>query len=308
MLYRNSVPRLGTRPCRISLDQLVQSVTLKIALHILFHIDSLSLDEDAVKKTASGINDLWHLSKNPRDQGMLAVQRATLHSALMKIFPDWTTSSSTRDNPLNFILPAYETLWRVVLFCFIEVSFRECHAVAADKWRETLKRSISKSPEKTLEIVKPKTMEQAISVQDIVNEALRLYTPTRRVHRKYHLKGSRPEILAADLEKLHRDAGLWGEEPYRFRPSRWLSLSEEARKSFMPFGNKPFLCPAQKDFGPKLIAISVASLCYHVGPHEWGLEYSKDGRRNQTLKDDQVLDTDRKAYGSWEIYRRIQST
>ena len=40
----------------------------------------------------------------------------------MVLFPDWDKSS--KENPLNLILPGYETLWRVVLRCFIEVTAR----------------------------------------------------------------------------------------------------------------------------------------------------------------------------------------
>lgn len=50
------------------------------------------------------------------------------------------------------------------------------------------------------------------SAADIINEALRLYPPTNRVYRKFHLAGKMgPEIVAAKIEACHRNYCLLGQ-------------------------------------------------------------------------------------------------
>ena len=292
---------------RIYLDEVVQSVALKVPLHILFGFNPDMLDQNAVRDMACSINELWYLSKGPNDavnnQFKIEHQRSKLEMAIAEIFPNSLPASSPRDNPLNFILPAYETLWRVVLFCFIEVSFRTSRSAAAEEWRKQLKDSLNVFTGKGLN---EPTLLFPVSVQDIVSEALRLYVPTRRIHRKYQFQPSaKPEILAADIEKLHRDPEIWDEEPLIFDPSRWRLLGKEAHKTFMPFGNKPFLCPAQKEFGPRIIGILAAALTIHIDPHDWSLEYQRGcGEDPKPFEDDEMLDTDRKAYESWEMQRK----
>lgn len=39
---------------------------------------------------------------------------------MRKVFPDWDETDGTK-NPFNFILPGYETMWRVVLRCFLKI-------------------------------------------------------------------------------------------------------------------------------------------------------------------------------------------
>jgi hypothetical protein len=50
----------------------------------------------------------------------------------------------------------------------------------------------------------------------IIKEALRLYSPTRRVH-----QNSDGERCAADIEECQRFNLFAGEEPLVFRPERW---------------------------------------------------------------------------------------
>lgn len=115
----------------IRLDSLAQSVTLKISLHVLFDRNPFQLDNEVIVEIARTINFLWTESKLTNDP--LCADRERLRRALGLIFPE--VGSNARQNPLNLILPAYETLWRVALFCFIEVTFRYG---ARAEWKQVL--------------------------------------------------------------------------------------------------------------------------------------------------------------------------
>lgn len=64
-----------------------------------------------------------------------------------------------------------------------------------------------------------------MSVKHIVDEALRLYPPTRRIYRSLH-NGCE---IAVDVEFLHRDQKTWGEDAGVFDPKRWL-MDDEMKK------------------------------------------------------------------------------
>lgn len=70
---------------------------------------------------ARSINFLWTESKST-DYSSDA-DRERLRNALGYIRE--YVLPNARQNPLNLVLLAYETLWRVALFCFLEVTFRQ---------------------------------------------------------------------------------------------------------------------------------------------------------------------------------------
>ncbi|KAF3009602.1 hypothetical protein E8E13_006792 [Curvularia kusanoi] len=115
---------------------------------------------------------------------------------------------------------------------------------------------------------------------DIAKEALRLYPPSRRVHREFDGK-----LFHADIEACHRLGLLSGDDPLTFRPERWQSIcphlrkkdkknklkDEERRFGFMPFAK---WCRADtketKAFAMKMILMLVAVLCDKLGD-DWKL-------------------------------------
>ena len=99
-------------------------------------------------------------------------------------------------------------------------------------------------------------------VDSIVREALRLYPPTRHIHRHYTFTNGSSLLAIADIEGLHRDTEVWGPDADAFEPGRWVGMTRdcEQKKAWMPFGGSPFVCPAKSDFGPRMIGILVASL------------------------------------------------
>ncbi|KAI1554581.1 hypothetical protein PtrEW4_012263, partial [Pyrenophora tritici-repentis] len=129
-------------------------------------------------------------------------------------YPDDTTTVDPLDpsqNPMNLLLPAYETMWRVVLRCFLEVQ----HRAAQNKniWTTVLRDYLSdlkvpNSIENDIFHKPTKTNDGVIRPVEIVKEALRLHPPTRRVHCCFN-----DQEVKADIEACHRQEILCGDDP-----------------------------------------------------------------------------------------------
>ena len=238
-LVRKEIGETGPKQYEIYLVPLVQLVSLKMILHALFGHDPLKLEDSVIAALARNINELWIQSKESCASGkkIQPLQLAT-EKALIAVFPDGKLTS--RETPMNLILPAYETLWRVLLRCFLEVSFRNRMADLA--WRPVLTNFLAKPTYAQFEADSSEL--NSVSISFIVLEALRLYPPTRRVYRTFQLAGSlKKETIAADIEHCQRNPTIWGEESLKFVPMRWKNLGEKARKAFMPFGEISFQLP-----------------------------------------------------------------
>ena len=283
----------------MSLVPFVQTITLSISLHVLFGLDPHGLEEELVSLATEEINKLWIASKkDPMDADTVAERKTSLEDALRKLSPDFDFTPQA--TPLNYILPAYETMWRIVLHTFIEVSFRD--APLAFQWRETLQLFLN-DPTKQEFIDLPK--ETQVSVEFMVQEALRLYPPTRRVHREFKFAETEKSIiLKADIEKCHRDESVWGSDSKRFLPSRWNKLDDEAHKSFMPFGGGEFRCPARHSFGPRMIGVLVAVFAGAIPSDEWRITES-GGAGTDVEWAEGPLESGREAYGSLKLEKIV---
>ncbi|KAF2839284.1 hypothetical protein M501DRAFT_914608, partial [Patellaria atrata CBS 101060] len=254
--------KLPENDIKLPLVPIVQNLTLKLSLAVLFDVNPHSVNDISVSIVAKEINRIWLASKEPETLENWVAQ-GDIHQALRNILPNLNPLLD-RQNPMNLILPAYETLWRVVLRCFIEVVSRD--SPNKEIWRSIL-RNFLREPTRANLLRK----EDNVSAQWIAMEALRLYPPTRRVyrhflHRPYHAEYINVDnyeltMLAADIESSQRNEQAWGEDRTKFVPERWSELREGVlRRIFMAFGTKPFVCPAKPYFGPHIIAIIVASL------------------------------------------------
>ena len=248
----------------IALVTFVQTVTMSLSLYVLFDtLNPLELEESHITQAAGYVNELWILSKEtPLDVDLAAAKRSKLQDALQHISSDFRFTP--KETPLNFILPAYETLWRVVLRCFIKVSFRNVDS--AENWRGVL-RSFFMDPSDSQ--FKKCAFDADVSVNFIVFEALRLYPPTSRVYRQYEIGSKRSKTVAADIESCQRSESIWGSESKLFKPSRWNDLNKEAKDAFMPFGGGQFVCPARTTFGPRIIGVLVAALATKISLDDW---------------------------------------
>ena len=166
-----------------------------------------------------------------------------------------------RENQLNFIIPAYETVWRVILRIAIEVLFRQTNrgtfqpvktTTAAD-WQMVLEQFHGMEGVDS-ERLRERT-DFGVSVFDIVREGLRLHPPTRHIHRE----AEDGTIHIADIESMQRN--FWPNGTV-FDPSRWQESEEEGRetRAYRPFGHGRYQCLASRSFGSTLIGVLTASL------------------------------------------------
>ncbi|KAM3069571.1 hypothetical protein ACMFMF_008786 [Clarireedia jacksonii] len=246
----------------VSLLPLVQELCFRFVMDTLLASSSINQPSiSSVSRITELINSLWVASKLCNSSGhpeKVFSMKEEVRRELDLVFSD-----STERNPLSILLPAYETLWRVVLRCFLEVSFRNQPHITRE-WRNRF-----------YDFLRDPTLQQfdkrgrGSSVGHIVKESLRLYPPTRRIYRQEHDDGP---ILAIDVEYLQRMEEIWGVDGKSFKPERWCGLGAEEKgrykRAWMPFGKDRFSCPAQK-WAPMMIGILVGALIESFGSDSW---------------------------------------
>ena len=295
----------------VTLDSLVRSVCLDVILHVLFKkedLEWLEMDVESISTIAEKINSLWIQSKGSKTPAKS--DKHDIEEALAKVVPKLGPRKG-HENPLNLILPAYETLWRVVLSGFLHVSFVEG---GHSGWRAILGKFLAEptvAVKNATVAVKSNSLHSegmtSVSVDHIVAEALRLYPSVKRVYRQFRMDNKAgPEDVAADVERCQRNKTIWGEEADRYDPSRWNKLSDNAKDSFMAFGVKPFLCPAKPVFGPMMIGILVAAFASHVSSDDWYLELS-DSSEDAAQRDfDKALNGEKPLVADRSTYEGIR--
>ncbi|KAI6082821.1 cytochrome P450 [Hypoxylon rubiginosum] len=244
----------------LPLARVVRAFVLIAILNKFFRIEPSSVDVKAAIRAAEAINRLWVQSKNPDQEGQ-DVDQSILQSALELLLPKHFPCHP-KDNPLNIIMPAYETMWRVVLLTYVAAGFQSQDETASRQFRGVVD-MIPKcfSPEDKL------SQEMALN---FAKEGLRLYPPTRRVYRAVMTARGDTEIKHADVEKCHRDKNIWGSDALQFRPSRWRTVSADMQRAYMPFSNGRHTCPAAWGFGYRAIIILVAALARRLGTRDAG--------------------------------------
>ena len=262
-------------------DGFVQSTTMKMTLYVLFSRPGRDMkpedhSEWALRDLASNIDLAWRETKPG------AVREGPLwdemEDNLRKIFPNIHGEERfvRKDNPLNLILPAYETMWRAVLFGVIEVAFKNLETSTATGALTQLGHYLKNPNNQTFRYF-DQTAAGAVSVAHIVNEVLRRYPPTKTIYRRFHMSNKfLPETVAASIWDCHHDKTIWGPDAEVFRPARWRQVSRAQRSAFMPFGGSRFVCPAQKDFGPRMIGLLIAAIASQFTAQEWGLAYADE--------------------------------
>ena len=275
------------------LEEMVQIIALKIVFeHFFPDVKKDHMTDEMMVDMAQLINRQWISSKTEEDGSALGLRHFRPMLEELDLY-----SEHPEENPLNILLPAYETLWRVVLGCTIKVVFRPS---ANAEWRDVLKK-FGRTPEKQ-EFTRRGTGVDGVSAEMLVKEALRLCPPTRRIYRQYKVPSkAQPEVVAADIEACHRLPEIWGDESYKYQPLKWHTDNPSMKGAFMPFGGKPSLCPAQASFGPMMIGVLVAALATVLSPSVWRLEFEakKLSGDSKVLDDDMELNSDRSEGTSW---------
>ena len=323
-------------------SELVQFVTLQVSLYYLFDEAETATANDGfekVKYIGKRINELWIASKSEGNSGGIWSNDTRLHKALLEVttmpplptmhipgaFPsdadeekDLTTDPHpSRRNPMNLLLPAYETMWRVVLRCVLEMQYRNGEKSA--EWNAVLKKYLDaqQDTDTMSDDVFWEATENGVTAIDIIKETLRLYPPSRRIHRVFD--GS---SMSADIEACQRSALLGQNDPLVFRPERWQSICPELRArvfagdkgakkllktreealGFMPFA---FVCAADRTetrgFGMKLIALLTAVISDGLG-ERWVLRDERDLPGNGI-----PLNTNRQAYEGLRLRRNSEA-
>lgn len=297
-IARNGVAKQGSK-ATIPLVPLVQSVVFQVVMRNFFPDASKRENDVAIANITRLINQIWVDSKRRRKDpqnpdlgsGILAElgeffklnrfldsdtrSLAALKRNLARVLPTWV-GKKPRESPLNIILPTYETLWRVVFHCTVEVLFR--HEDRSGAWKSCLG-DFGQILDTEAKFSIHAALEHRPCIMDISKEALRLYPPTKRIYRWSQVESAHggldghPDNCAADIEAVHRDPQIWGPDAAEFRPERWSGYTAEERKrvneAFMPFGHGSMSCPA-KDFAPKMIGLIVAALVGELGDgFEW---------------------------------------
>lgn len=266
---------LSCSETKINFSACVRMITMKTVMRPLFGFDTNRHDiDDSIRQMAEEINKQWVKSKNYDTSAdnlpdWAYENRVELRQAIKTVSDNLDVDAGQKEfdkQLLNRILPSYETVWRVVLRCFLELIARG-HP-QANVWCNSLQ-AFSSNP--TRDQLEDKAAAGAIiPCSDIAREALRLYPPTRRIHREYQEEIGGTTVstqVAADIEAMQRDVAAWGPDPLMFRPERWQDIGYEERDApnFLPFGYLPFACPARKRHGNGELPFGVSIIALFVG-------------------------------------------
>ncbi|KAJ5325396.1 Cytochrome P450 [Penicillium brevicompactum] len=319
------LPSLGDgllRPClqaqdgfasRINLASMVQILTMRVALLVMFDKhDQDSISDLRILNLTQSINRVWIASKDKEDHQLPKFEDdAPLQQALFGVFG--TRYDQSKDNPMNLIIPSFETMWRVVLRAVLEFGF--IRGNVHPDWREAMVAFAMKTTKDEFERTSSSALcspglssretnqlsgedsstnvNNSPSAKHLVMECLRLCP----------LPGGFIEctntILSADIEGCHLRRDIWGEDANTFNPDRWLNLTSLQKEAFMPFGSVPFECPAKPTFGPRMIGLLAGAVLVAFDNRSsstcWKLECG-DGDVLEHLKSRERLSLERTAY------------
>ncbi|KAI0903843.1 cytochrome P450 [Ustulina deusta] len=263
----------------IPLASLVRVVSFSVVLHVLFEIEPSELNLDEARRATEAINRLWIRSKECHSIPSLYDQRV-LNNALEILLPN-KFPCDDRTHPLNLIIPAYETLWRVVLLTFVAIASRNLDSRITEELEDAIK-----SVPQCFCLGNDSEM-RALA---IAKEGLRLYPPTKRIYRAAEI------VVAANVEACHQNDEVWGANALYFDPTRFHNwhqndtitisspidrpLRQEAddlkTRSYFPFGAGRHTCPAAAGFGDKMITLLVVEFARRFGTRQTGLKIHLD--------------------------------
>jgi hypothetical protein len=103
---------------------------------VLFGVEPLKVDLNEAKIATEAINRLWTQSKDQQITPSV-YDKELLNNALGTLIPRHFFEPSV-SHPLNLIMPAYETLWRVVLLTFVSAASRNQDPHTTEVLREAV--------------------------------------------------------------------------------------------------------------------------------------------------------------------------
>ncbi|KAI0451962.1 cytochrome P450 [Xylaria acuta] len=264
----------------IPLAPMVRLVSFSLVLRVLFDVEPSAIDLNEARKATNAINRLWIQSKN-RHFIPSPYDKRLLDNALERLLPNESMHDDCT-SPLNLIMPAYETLWRVVLLTFVSIASRAVDPGTIEELQEAVKNV----PQCFCQ-----NNDAEMRALAIAKEGLRLYPPTKRIYRAMSTTDGEGGVAVADVEACHRDCHVWGTDALQFKPTRFHNWPHEdatktsrrttqsglhtkgwERLSYFPFGVGKHICPAAAGFGEKMIALLVIELTRRFGTRQTGLK------------------------------------
>ncbi|KAK0441367.1 hypothetical protein EV421DRAFT_729110 [Armillaria borealis] len=238
----------------VRVDTFVQAVSLRVTLIGLLgteDAEDASFPPSSIETVSALITKLWALSKHPEpiDPTLLPL----LNHHLRALVPD----TDAYPNPLDFVIPAWETMWRVVATTF-------AHVYKDDRFRRALE-ELHANPSMTqfrLHGCDP-------SAESMIIEAMRLHPPSKHISRLSsrlpsflpHWMSSRffETLHVADIWAVHYSSAIWGSSVETFDPSRHAVRTPEQEEGFLAFGYGRLQCVA-KNWAPMAAAIILSSI------------------------------------------------
>lgn len=145
-------------------------------------------------------------------------------------------------NPLNIIVPGWETMWRLVFYSLLELLR---HPALLEELHFELNNH-------------SKSYQNCRLLERILKETLRLYPPTKNIYRTNITTG---QNVCISVQQIHHDKNVWGSDALDFRPDRFKEkLTAEQAKHYLPFS---ISCPARYGFAYRFAGAIVAEILRH---------------------------------------------
>ncbi|KAJ3991512.1 hypothetical protein F5050DRAFT_1581301 [Lentinula boryana] len=261
---------------------LVQIVTLKAIVVSLLDPDRdmESIDAQDLCASATLITELWAMSKKQTSGSSAASSPsgsctppdvdglATLSTHLRRLLPD----TEKYPNPIDFVVPTWETLWRLVATSL-------AHVYDNEDYRHNFQELLG---DPTPRRFRTTSFDSNLCTEWIINETLRLHPPSRHISRSFlviaHpglqiLVSLLPKSLRdylrldsiirseiADIESIHLSTDIWGPDALEFNPRRWEKYIGAAdAPTLFAFGYGPLMCVG-KNWAPMAAALIAGAI------------------------------------------------
>ncbi|KAJ3277423.1 hypothetical protein HK104_003316, partial [Borealophlyctis nickersoniae] len=217
-------------------------------------VDGSGTDSDLTGRVTHAVDRLWRVSKGEKigegeelkrviEEYFARVEgfgRPKPVEMLRSIAMEHEDGRGDKTSPLNLIIPAYETLWRVILFAILELQIRPFLASHPAQCTHTPSTLTADDCASFLANPTGQSLRTThANLHNTLREILRLYPPTKHIHREVPnpRDSTRSQRRHIDIEHIHRDAAIWGPTSH---------------------------CIAQREFAPMLVAIFIAAFVSRV--------------------------------------------
>lgn len=264
----------------VPFDHFVQIVVLRTILVCLLDVgkDVEDIDISSLAFVTSSINELWTLSKSDAPPPSELFQQ--LHDHLRHLVP----SSTSFTNPIDFVVPTWETMWRVCATTIAHIQeSEEC---------KTLFHEFLQTEALTTQHFEA-AGSQDFSVKDFVEEVMRLHPPSKHISRlRTHESDINPQgdpsnVLerlyawirgpsvrthvvreVADIETVLQTGTIWSHEAHVFNPRRYRTPNpqmKEAQKLVFGYGSLRCIAASWAPVAAGIISATFLEECREGG-------------------------------------------